>query len=173
MKRPFTMAGVLMAAATACTLGTMVRAQDTPGSVSAMDKNFAVDAAHGGAAEVKLGELAAKQGSNAHVKEFGQKMVEDHTKANDALKTVATSKGITLPEEPNAEQKATMAHLMKLHGAAFDKAYIKAMKADHKMDIAHFKKEANTGKDPDIKSFAAKTLPVVQGHYQMLMGMKM
>ena len=156
--------------------GVNVKAQDKPGgaqtsTLSAADKKFATAAAQGGIAEVKLGELAAKQGSSEKVKEFGQKMVDDHGKANDDLKSVATGKGLTLPTEPNAEQKATMARLSKLHGAAFDSAYIKAMKMDHKMDVAAFKKESTTGKDSEIKGFATRTLQVVEGHYQMLMKM--
>ncbi len=140
-------------------------------TISAADKKFAKAAAQGGIAEVRLGELAAKQGSSEKVKEFGQKMVEDHGKANEDLKSVATGKGLTLPTEPNAEQKATLARLRKLHGAAFDSAYLKAMKMDHKMDVAAFKKEATKGQDTEIKGFATRTLPVVEGHYQMLMKM--
>lgn len=182
MTRQLTMANVLLAAGIASLCGATAQAQDKMsgaksaqkmGMMTAADKKFAMAAAHGGIAEVKLGELAAKQGSSAQVKDFGQKMVEDHGKANEDLKSVAMSKGMTLPTEPNAEQKATMARLMKLHGAAFDSAYLKAMKMDHKMDVADFKKEAMQGKDADIKGFAAKTLPVVESHYQMLLGMKM
>lgn len=176
MLRHFTKVGIVMAVGLVSLTGVSVQAQNKmsgakTGAMSAADKKFAMAAAQGGMAEVKLGELAAKQGSSAKVKEFGQKMVEDHGKANDDLKSVAASKGLTLPSEPNAEQKATMARLMKLHGAAFDSAYIKAMKMDHKMDVAAFKKEASSGKDAEIKSFASRTLPVVEGHYQMLMKM--
>ena len=180
MARQLTMANVLLATGVLALFGPTAQAQDKMsgtksahkmGMMSAADKKFAMAAAHGGIAEVKLGELAAKQGSSAQVKDFGQKMVEDHGKANDDLKSVATGKSMTLPTEPNAEQKATMARLMKLHGAAFDSAYIKAMKMDHKMDVADFKKEATKGKDAEIKGFAARTLPVVEEHYKMLMGM--
>lgn len=171
MKRHFLAAGVLMAFGMASLTGMTVQAQTPTTTISAADKKFAMAAAQGGMAEVQLGELAAKQGSSQKVKDFGQKMVDDHGKANDDLKSVASAKGLTLPSEPNAEQKATMARLMKLHGAAFDSAYIKAMKTDHKMDVAAFKKESTSGVDSEIKGFATRTLPVVQGHYQMLMKM--
>ncbi len=117
MTRQLMKAGTFMAACVLSMAGAGVQAQKT-GTLSAADKKFVMDAAHGGVAEVKMGELAAKQGSSEGVKQFGQKMVEDHSKANEELKTVATAKGITLPTEPNAEQKATMVRLMKLHGAA-------------------------------------------------------
>lgn len=176
MKRHFTAAGVLMALGSLATAGIAVQAENRTtiaklDTIPAADKKFAKEAAQGGMAEVELGTLAAKQGSSQKVKDFGQKMVEDHGKANEDLKSVATAKGLTLPTEPNAEQKATLARLTKLHGAAFDAAYIKAMKMDHKMDIAAFKKESTSGKDTEIKGFAARTLPVVESHYRMLMNM--
>lgn len=180
MARRIMGANVLIAASILSTFGMTVQAQDKmsssgsahkAGALSAADRKFVMAAAQGGIAEVKLGELAVKQGSSEQVKQFGQKMVDDHGKANDDLKSVAASKSLTLPTEPNSAQKATMARLMKLHGAAFDSAYIKTMKMDHKMDVAAFKKEASTGKDPEIKAFAARTLPVVEEHYKMLMKM--
>jgi putative membrane protein len=161
---------VLTAVGIASVFGVTALAQ-TSGTLSAADKKFATAAAQGGLAEVQLGELATKQGSSEQVKQFGQKMVDDHGKANDDLKSVASTKGITLPTEPNATQKATLARLSKLHGAAFDSAYIKEMKMDHKNDIAAFKKESTGGTDSDIKGFATRTLPVVESHYSLLMNM--
>lgn len=140
-------------------------------TLSAMDKTFMKKAAQGGMAEVKLGELAAKQGSSDQVKQFGQKMVDDHGKANDALKEVAAKKNFTLPGDIDAKSKATLAKLEKLHGAAFDAAYIKDMKMDHQADIAEFQKEVSKGKDPDVKGFASSTLPTVKEHYTMISGM--
>jgi putative membrane protein len=140
-------------------------------NVSASDKKFVMAAAQGGMAEVKLGELATKNGASESVKKFGQKMVDDHSKANDELKEVATTKGITLPSDVDAKSKATMAKLSKLHGAAFDAAYIKDMKTGHQQAIADFTKESSTGQDADIKGFASKTLPVIKGHYSMISDM--
>jgi putative membrane protein len=137
---------------------------------SDMDKTFAMKAAQGGMAEVKLGELAAKQGASERVKQFGQRMVDDHGKANDDLKQIASNKSLTLPTDLDAKSKALYARLEKLHGAAFDNAYLKAMRQDHAKDIADFKKEAANGRDADIKGFASRTLPVIEEHYKMLQG---
>jgi putative membrane protein len=171
MAKQLTMAHVLFTAGALALIGGAAQAQGKTGTVPAADKKFAMAAAQGGLTEVQLGELATKQGSSESVKQFGQKMVDDHGKANDDLKSVATSKGIALPTEPNAAQKATLARLSKLHGAAFDSAYIKEMKTDHKNDVAAFKKESTSGQDSDIKGFASRTLPVVESHYSMLMNM--
>jgi len=145
--------------------------QGMHGSVPAPDKEFMVKAAQGGMGEVALGALAQHHGSKAGVKRFGQRMVTDHSKANAELMRVAAEKGVTLPDAPGPEEQATKAKLSSLSGAAFDKAYVSDMVEDHKKDIADFTKEAMTGKDPAVKAFAAKTLPTLQMHLQMVMAL--
>jgi putative membrane protein len=128
------------------------------------DDRFAMKAAQGGMAEVQLGQLAAQKASNPDVKAFGQQMVDDHTKANDQLKSVAGQENITLPTTLDAKDQALMTKLQGLSGAQFDKAYVKAMVKDHQEDVKEFQKEADKGKDPQIKNFASQTLPILQQH---------
>jgi len=128
------------------------------------DTKFATSAAQGGMAEVQLGQLAVQKGTNPDVKAFGQHMVDDHTKANEELKDVAGKEGVTLPSGLNGKDQALMTKLQNLSGAQFDQAYIKAMVKDHEEDVKEFQKEANTGKDPQLKEFASKTLPILQSH---------
>ncbi|HXD75421.1 MAG TPA: DUF4142 domain-containing protein [Vicinamibacterales bacterium] len=130
------------------------------------DIEFILDAAKGGAAEVELGRLAADHAKNEEVKKFAQRMVDDHSKANDELKSIAQARGIRLPEETDAQHKATMKRLEKLNGAAFDRAYMQMMVGDHVKDVNEFKKESNAGKDSQVKSFAASTLPTLEEHLQ-------
>ncbi|MFL6448834.1 MAG: DUF4142 domain-containing protein [Bryobacteraceae bacterium] len=132
------------------------------------DTAFAIKAAQGGLAEVKLGRLAAEKGASPDVKAFGQQMVDDHGKANEQLKAVAESEGMTLPTDVNAKQQAMYDRLSQLSGAQFDSAYIKGMLMDHQEDIKDFKKEAQSGADEKIKSFASQTLPVIEGHLDKL-----
>jgi putative membrane protein len=131
------------------------------------DSGFMTAAAQGGMAEVEMGKLALQRASNQKVKDFGQHMIDDHTAGNENLKRVASKKGVTLPAEINARQKATMAKLSRLSGAAFDRAYMADMVADHKEDVAEFQREANEGKDTDVKGFAQETLPTLQSHLRM------
>ncbi len=128
---------------------------------------FSTASAQGGLSEVELGRLAVQRGSNPAVKSFGQRMIEDHSRANDELKTIATRKNITLPLDMNSDQKATMDKLSKLSGADFDKEYMSDMVKDHEADAKEFEHQANKGTDADIKAFAAKTLPMIQRHLQM------
>jgi len=130
----------------------------------AMDETFVKKAAAGGIAEVKLGQLAQEKGSSSAVKEFGKRMENDHSKAGEQLKTAASKDNIPVPEEMDKKDQATYDHLSKLSGAEFDRVYAQHMVTDHEKDIEEFRKEASTGKNPDVKNFASKTLPTLQDH---------
>ncbi len=131
------------------------------------DRQFVEEAASGGMLEVELGKLAQQKGTSEQVKQFGSRMVADHGKANDELKSVATAKGMTVPTAMERKHQRDMDRLSKLSGAAFDREYMKLMVSDHKKDVSDFQKEARNGKDPEVKAFAAKTLPTLQEHLQM------
>lgn len=133
-----------------------------------MDSKFVMAAASGGMTEVALGKMATEKGSSQAVKDFGQKMVDDHGKANEELKTIATGKNMTLPAAPNAKDQAVIDKMSALSGAAFDKAYVTDMVADHKHDVMAFTRESNSGMDSDIKGFASKTLPTLKEHQKMI-----
>jgi len=131
------------------------------------DSEFAMKAAQGGLAEVSEGQLAANKGSDPKVKEFGQKMVTDHGKANDELKAAAQKSGVTLPTEASKKEQDDANKLGQKSGKDFDEAYAKMMVKDHEEDVALFKKEADSGSDPNLKAFAQKTLPTLEQHLSM------
>lgn len=135
---------------------------------SASDRKFIEKAAAGGMAEVKLGQLAMEKGTSPTVKEFAKRMVDDHGKANDELKEIASKKNFPLPTDLDTKDKATYDKLSKLTGDAFDKAYMDAMVKDHDADVKDFKKEASLASaDPDLKAFAEKTVKVLEEHKQL------
>jgi putative membrane protein len=131
------------------------------------DQAFAMAAAGGGLAEVELGKLAIERAANADVKTFGQRMVDDHGRANDELSAILREKGITSPTELKGKEKATYDRLAKLTGAAFDKAYIDDMVKDHEKDVKEFERASTSSKDTNLKAFATKTLPTLQDHLKM------
>jgi len=131
------------------------------------DADFLVNAASGGLMEVELGQYAATNAASASVKEFGQRMVTDHSKANEELKALAAQKNITIPSTPGEDHQEHITSLKAKKGADFDKDYMDMMVKDHDEDVSKFEKMANDAKDPDIKAFAAKTLPVLKEHQQM------
>ena len=128
------------------------------------DQAFLKEAAEGGFAEVELGQLAVEKSSNEDVKRFAQRMVDDHGKANEDLKQLAAQKGVNLPSEPSAEQKANKERLSKLSGEEFDKEYMSDMLKDHRTDIASFEQESDSGRDSEIKKFASQALPTLREH---------
>jgi putative membrane protein len=130
------------------------------GSVAQADKSFVMKAAGGGMAEVELGNLAKEKAQSDQVKQFAQRMVDDHGKANDQLKSIAEQKGITLPTSLPAKEQQTKDKLSK----RFDHEYMEHMLMDHKKDVAEFKKASQTAKDNDIRQFASSTLPTLQDH---------
>lgn len=131
------------------------------------DQPFVMKASQGGQAEVQLGQLAADKATNPKVKDFGKRMQQDHSKAGDELSSIAQKKNLKTSTDLTAKDKALMNRLNGLSGDAFDKAYMSAMVKDHQTDIQEFQKEADTGKDEDVKAFASKTLPTLQDHLKM------
>ena len=124
-------------------------------NLSAADKAFIKDAAKGGMMEVAMGRVAEQNATDSEVKNFGARMVKDHGKANDELKTLAKEENLQLPagKEPGKWKS--------------DKDYMGQMVMDHEKDLAAFEKEAKEGSDPDVKSFASKTSEVVRKHLDM------
>lgn len=132
------------------------------------DAKFVVDAANGGMTEVELGKVATLKATNAKVKEFAGMMVMDHSKANDELMALAKTKNITLPDSVNSESKDVMKKLSEKTGADFDKAYVSEMVEDHKKDVSMFENASKNVKDPDLKAFVDKTLPVLRAHLEKI-----
>jgi putative membrane protein len=134
-------------------------AQESPAakssSVSVKDKTFMRKTARGGMMEVAMGRLAEQNGQSDDVKSFGKRMVADHSKANDELKSIAEKKSVKLPtKEPSSKWSS-------------DKVYMEMMVKDHEKDLAEFQEEAKTGSDPDVKKFAEDTAKVVQEHLDL------
>lgn len=133
----------------------------------ANDTNFTVHATHGGMAEVKLGQMATEKATHEKVKAFGQRMVADHSKANEKLLDLAKRKNITVGKDLDEKHKNESDRLSKLSGAEFDREYMTMMVKDHRKTIKEFELESTKGQDPDIKSFAAETLKTLREHQQL------
>lgn len=132
------------------------------------DREFLIEAASGGQTEVQLGRLASARAAHARVKEFGRRMVTDHGKANAALAQIAAEKRVELPKEPVVDHhRKVLAELSQQKGPDFDRAYMQAMVDDHEDDVEAFREAAKDAADPDVKSFAAKTLPTLEAHLRM------
>jgi putative membrane protein len=144
-----------------------VSAQSPTDAASSDLGDFARKAAFGGMTEVELGRLAVERASNARVKEFGQRMIDDHTQANTELRVAAREQGISLPMELDAEHRTAIDRFARLSGPAFDQAYMRDMVMDHEQDVAEFARAAQTPGDSPVKSFAVKALPTLQDHLKV------
>lgn len=146
--------------------------KDTAGTpslaVSKADAGFAVEAANGNMAEVELGNLAQAKATNPQVKAFAAKMIDDHSKAEDELKEIATKENITLPTVMGADAQKILGDLTKKEPKDFDKAYVDAMVDDHREDIKKFTDAANNVKDADLNAYATKMLPILKMHLEMI-----
>jgi putative membrane protein len=135
-----------------------------PAAQTPSDRTFVVNAAKAGLAEVELGRLAARVASSDQVKQFAQRMVDDHSKGNEELKALAQQKNITLPTDLDPQDKALHDRLSKLTGEAFDGEYMRTMVMGHAAVANEFRMESRTGTDADVKAWASKTLPTIEDH---------
>ena len=132
------------------------------------DKHFVSEALKGGQAEVEMGQIAEQKGNSSDVKSFGKRMVADHTKLVEQMKSVASEEGITPPTSPTVMQQAEIKKLKGLSGDAFDQEYIKAMVKDHESDLNDFKKEAQGGTSAIVKDAASQGATVISEHLTMI-----
>lgn len=162
------LAALLIAIAAASPTGasaqTAMGAQRQPNDA---DRNFIREAAIGGMAEVDLARLAEQKSESDEVKRFAQRMIQDHTKANDRLAVLADAVNVPIPKTLDAEHRAMRAALEKASGAGFDRAYIQGQMADHGTTAQLFEYEIGSGQDAELKTFAGDTLPVVFQHLQL------
>ena len=154
-----------------CVLCAMLLAFSDRFQGNSPDEQFVLAAADGGMLEVKLGELASKQATSAKCKDFGKKMIKDHTKVNDELKALAGKKQITIPARLTAAKQQQYDSLAALNGEKFDMLYMNMMIASHEETIGLFQNEMNSGQDSDLKKWAGAKIPALKHHLEMAKGL--
>jgi putative membrane protein len=147
---------------TGCACGLLAYGQSN--STTPSDSMFMQKAAEANTAEVQLGKLAQQKGELVSVQNFGKRMANDHSQANEQLQSIASTAGVTLPTALNAKDQALYDRLSGLSGSAFDRAYMRAMVADHMRDVSQFQKESETAQDQAVRNFASNTLPTLEDH---------
>ena len=128
------------------------------------DQAFMKMAAQADMTEAHIGQMAANQASQSQVKDFGQKLIHDHTDAYEQLATLAAKTGSSIPKGINVRKISAVEQLMKLKGKQFDHQFVLEEIRDHQKAIADFKRETHRGKDPDIKAYASKMIPALEEH---------
>jgi putative membrane protein len=146
--------------------------KDAGNKMSGPDRRFIRDAAAGGMAEVELGKLAQQKATNDQVKQFAQRMIDDHGKANQQLMQLAQAKGVEPGPPKSSKHQRLYGRLSKLEGAEFDRQYVKEMVKDHQQDVAEFRRMSQRADDPELKAWAASTLPTLEEHLQQIRGIQ-
>jgi putative membrane protein len=152
---------------TAGKTGKKTKSASKQSTAKNMDSRFAMEAAQGGLAEVSMARVALERAANPDVKQFAQRMIDDHTKANGELMQIAQSKNMTLPTGPNAKQRATQARMETLSGTQFEREYLRHEMKDHDKTVKLFERESTNGTDADLQALAARTLPTLHEHEQL------
>jgi putative membrane protein len=137
------------------------------GGTLAVDQStadFMVKVADVGMTEVKLGGIAQDKAMSKRIKDFGEMMTRDHSKAGGELKSLARTKNVTLPDSIGSTHQKKINDLTKKSGKDFDRAYIDMMVDGHQSAVNDFEKASNNTKDPDVKSWVDKTLPTLRMH---------
>ena len=137
------------------------------GVLSDADRTFIKDAAQSGWAEIQAGQLAQERGGSEAVRQFGQRMVQDHGMSNKELETIATKLGVTPPTDPGGAHQLMAVMFGVLSGSAFDNKYTPMMVKDHQTAIALFEKQSSSGANAELRQFAAKMLPSLKEHLRM------
>jgi len=149
------------------TNSTLANSNANMAGLSSADRDFMTKAAIGGMEEVELGRMAAQKGASNDVKQFGQRMVDDHSRAGSELMSLASQKNVTLPTTLDQQHQDDVDRLTKLSGAAFDREYMTMMVKDHTEDVAEFERESASGSDTDVRAWAGRTVPTLRQHLQM------
>ncbi len=153
----------VLGAAALCT-ASFTYAQDT----TAQDKTFLMNSAEGSMAEITMSKLALQKSKNEDVKQYAQKMIDDHTTLMNNMKPIADKMGVQPPTKLNPSHQAEAARLKSMSGEKFDKEYITAMVGDHHKDLGEFTTEQNTTQDPDLKAAVTQGTPIIKMHVDMI-----
>jgi putative membrane protein len=127
---------------------------------------FVQDAAIANMAEIELGRLALRNASDAQVRSFGQRMIDDHQKAQSDLEAVARRMNLELPSGLDSHHAQTARQLAALSGTEFDSQYINTMVREHRNAIALFESRGQSQPQNEVRNFAINTLPHLRHHLQ-------
>lgn len=137
------------------------------GKVSAEDKHFMKEAMEGDMAEIQLAKLAQQKASSDQVKQFAQRMIDDHTKLDAQMKPMAQQFGVEAPTDLDAKHKSVEAKLQNLSGEQFDQEYMKDMVGDHRQDDQAFLREETSASSPELKNAVTQAEPIISEHLRM------
>lgn len=166
---PTKLAAALAALALVTASPSLVAQTKSPGpdALAKQDQRYFRDMAQDNMFEVQTGKLAQQRARSDEAKKFGERMVEDHGKMLEEQRTMAKSKKVSMPKEPNRQQQAALKKLQGVKGEQFDAAYMSEMVNDHEKAVKLLKEAAQNARDAELKAMVEKATPVIEEHLQM------
>ena len=146
-------------------LGNTAGAAEVKGSK--MNEQFIRDAAQGDMLEMRLGEIAQQKAASPEVKEFAQRMQQDHSAHLEKVRGLAAGNNIKLSNELDSKHRSEVDKYAKMNGKDFDRQYMTHMVQDHQKDIKEYEKAQQQVTNPDEKALASETLPILKDHLSM------
>jgi len=131
------------------------------------DMPFVREAASSNLMEIRLGQLAQSKASNQAVKQFGQRMVADHSNLENQLTSAVSSAGQTFTPVMDSRHERMATRLEGLSGAEFDRTYMRLMIRGHQRDVANFQTQSQSARSSQIRTVATNGLPVLQQHLSL------
>ena len=153
-------AGVEVTSGTSAEVPSATAADQLPTT----EQDFVRETAQSGHAEVQLGKLMTDKAQNSGLKAFGQRLVDDHTKANEELAAIASQKGLIVAKEMADEHRRLLEQVGSLNGIEFDRAAQHHAVEHHRRSIQRFEDALQRLRDDELKAFATRTLPVLREH---------
>lgn len=129
-------------------------------------RDFVKTAASSGRMEVELGKLAQEKAQDQQVKDFAQKLVNEHQQANNKLKNIASNQNINVPQQMKDDHKNKVEDLREKSGQEFDKEYMDIVVNAHEDDISEFEDAQDDVKNQELKSWISSTLPNLRNHLE-------
>lgn len=137
------------------------------------DQQFVTFAAQTDMVEANLGQLAGNVAASQQVKQYGQTLMDDHTKDFQQLSSAARQANLDVPNAIDSEHiRAMIAPFHKLKGTTFDHRYIHEMIDGHTKAIATYRKEAADAQSPALKLYAETALPTLEKHLSDAKGLE-
>jgi putative membrane protein len=153
--------------------GTAALAHDSHGGhhvhhapVSSADKMYLQTAIEGDRFEVEGGKIAEDRGSTQAVKDYGARLVADHTKSLADATELAKKLGIEVPKAPSPSMQWELKVVATFSGAQFDQQYADLEAKDHQQDISEAQDEVKDGKNPQIRKSAKDEIPTLRQHLE-------
>lgn len=138
-----------------------------PAETTALDREFIIMAAQGNNAEIQTSQLALERATDEAVRQYAQRMIDEHTAANQELEPLAAERGVELPTTPSSFDAAVLERLSQVPDAEFDRAYMDTQVNAHLKSLAVFRTGAQQVEDTALQSYARTLLPTIGEHLEM------